>query len=576
MSGPSVLQAGSVVVATGGARGVTARCLLALAQNVHGIRIALLGRTPLETEPEWAVKAGREEPALKRACMLNAQAKGEKITPAQVGGAVARVVANREVSATIKSLQATGAEVLYLATDVQNTAALRQSFESIRAEWGSVHAIVHGAGVLADKLIEAKTQEQFDRVFDTKVLALKTLLEVTAQDPLRAICLFSSVAARTGNTGQSDYAMANEVLNLVALSEQARRGDSCIVRSMGWGPWAGGMVTAELEKHFATMGVSLIALNSGAKAFVDEFANRAAATQVVISGSDDEKSLGEGSLGSSVDHPLVSELHVSARTHGELADHAIGGMVVVPVVMAVEWMVRAAKMLAPEMSVRAVRSIQVMSGIKLERFATTGDTLTLTAKKLSNGTGIVAAIELRGAKDRLHYRAQVELGDALDGVATSVASVRVDGFDETVYDGHCLFHGPRFQVIERVSGVSREGATGTMHGLVKRGWSPAGWLTDPALMDGVLQLAVLWSKKVLGGATLPMAVGAVTFGHRGPLESALGSVRVVVQGRAIESGRAVCDVFVVDQSNRVLLAFSAVEVILRPGEPAATAVISSS
>src|SRR6185295_9026995 len=102
---------------------------------------------------------------------------------------------------------------------------------------GPITAIVHGAGVLADKRIADKDEAQFDRVFDTKVAGLRALLAATADDPLAAVCLFSSVAARTGNPGQCDYAMANEVLNLVACAERARRGTACTVRAIGWAPW---------------------------------------------------------------------------------------------------------------------------------------------------------------------------------------------------------------------------------------------------------------------------------------------------------------------------------------------------
>ena len=136
----------------------------------------------------------------------------------------------------------------------------------MRKEWGPITGVVHGAGVLADKKIAEKTDEQFDRVFDTKVSGLRALLAATAKDPLTSLCLFSSIAARTGNPGQCDYAMANEVLNLVACAERARRGSTCVVRSIGWGPWEGGMVTPSLKAHFQQMGVALIPLDVGREA----------------------------------------------------------------------------------------------------------------------------------------------------------------------------------------------------------------------------------------------------------------------------------------------------------------------
>ena len=83
----------------------------------------------------------------------------------------------------------------------------------------------------------------------------------------------SSVAARHGNPGQADYAMANEVLNKVAALEQRRRGPACVVRAIGWGPWDGGMVDEALRARFRERGVSLIPIDAGARRFVEELAS---------------------------------------------------------------------------------------------------------------------------------------------------------------------------------------------------------------------------------------------------------------------------------------------------------------
>ena len=57
--------------------------------------------------------------------------------------------------------------------------------------------------------------------------------------------------------------MANEVLNRVAQAE-ARQRPGCVVKSIGWGPWAGGMVTPLLKAKFDELGVPLIPLAEGA------------------------------------------------------------------------------------------------------------------------------------------------------------------------------------------------------------------------------------------------------------------------------------------------------------------------
>ncbi len=71
-------------------------------------------------------------------------------------------------------------------------------------------------------------------MFGTKVRGLRALLDATQEDRCARSLLFSSVAARSGNAGQSDYAMANAVLNKVAAAEAHRRGASRV----GCAPWA--------------------------------------------------------------------------------------------------------------------------------------------------------------------------------------------------------------------------------------------------------------------------------------------------------------------------------------------------
>ena len=96
------------------------------------------------------------------------------------------------------------------------------------------------------------------------------------------LVLFSWIAGRLGNRGQSDYAMANEVLNKVAALEQRRRGPGCVVRALGWGPWDGGMVDEGLRRHFADQHVPLIAVPSGVGQLRDEMAAGADAHADVV------------------------------------------------------------------------------------------------------------------------------------------------------------------------------------------------------------------------------------------------------------------------------------------------------
>ena len=282
---PGTLPIGAedVVVVSGGGRGVTATTTIELART-SGADFVLLGRSTLDDEPPH-LRGVVGDAELKRAVLDEAAGRGETPRPSDVGDIVNRVVANREISATIAQIDAVGARARYVSVDVTDAKALDSALSAVRSDLGRITGVVHGAGVLADKLIVEKTPEQFARVFDTKVVGLRNLLAATAQDELTMLCLFSSVAARTGNVGQGDYSMANEVLNKVARQEQLRRGRSCVVKSIGWGPWEGGMVTDSLKSHFEAMGVALIDLDVGARAMIAELSDpRRDQVEVVLGG----------------------------------------------------------------------------------------------------------------------------------------------------------------------------------------------------------------------------------------------------------------------------------------------------
>jgi NAD(P)-dependent dehydrogenase (short-subunit alcohol dehydrogenase family) len=269
-AGPMPLGPDDVIVASGGGRGVTAATIIELARAT-GARFVLLGRSPLDPEPA-ACAGADDDVALKRALLDDATAHGRLVTPAELGRAARAIMAAREVRRTIELIGRAGGQAHYLPVDVTDAAAVTRALDEVRREVGPITGVVHGAGVLADRRIVDKTDTQFDTVFATKVLGLRSLLAATAEDELRLLCVFSSVAARTGNEGQVDYAMANEVMNKVALAERARRGTGCIVKSFGWGPWAGGMVDGALADRFAALGVELLPIDVGAGMFVAEIA----------------------------------------------------------------------------------------------------------------------------------------------------------------------------------------------------------------------------------------------------------------------------------------------------------------
>jgi acyl transferase domain-containing protein len=278
--GALALGRGDVVVISGGARGITAEAVVALAQQIE-LRLLLLGRTVVIDESD-VFRGVTDVADLGRLVLQHARARGEACSPGDVRATVAKIVGAREVTDILTRLRTAGSEVRYVATDVADARAVGDAVETARRAWGPIKGVIHGAGALADAWLRDKTEAHAERVFAPKLLGLANLLAATAADPLRLICCFSSAVVHAGNAGQADYAMANGILERVTASEAARRGSSCQVRALAWGPWDTGMVTPHLREKFAREGVQLIDAHAGSAAFVRELGSRGAETTVLL------------------------------------------------------------------------------------------------------------------------------------------------------------------------------------------------------------------------------------------------------------------------------------------------------
>jgi NAD(P)-dependent dehydrogenase (short-subunit alcohol dehydrogenase family) len=260
------IQPKEVIVISGGARGVTAAVAATLAQETKPT-LVLMGRSPAPTpEPEWLAPL-KDESIIKKAILehdFNKQA-----SPRELQKAYRTYLANREIRNNLDSMARTGADVHYHTVDIRDADQVKKVLAKVRSACGPIKGIIHGAGILEDRWIVDKTIEQFASVFDTKVKGLEALLAATRADPLKYLVLFSSVAARFGNGGQVDYAMANEVLNKMAQQESTIRPD-CKVISVNWGPWDGGMVCTALKRKFHHDGISLISKDAGARCLLLE------------------------------------------------------------------------------------------------------------------------------------------------------------------------------------------------------------------------------------------------------------------------------------------------------------------
>ena len=258
----------NVWLVSGGARGVTATCIRALAQRQPDSAFLLAGRSALTDWPA-DIPATEDISVLRSALISAARQAGRTPSLPDIDRQARRLMGASEIRETLRTVEAAGASAVYLAADVSDVSSVKAAVSRALKAYGPITGLVHGAGVLADGFAMQKTCSDLEYVFGPKVEGLLNLLDCLDIGSLRHIAMFSSAAGVFGNPGQSDYAMANAWLNSVARG-LAISCPQAVVKSFCWGPWKGGMVDSALAAHFTKRGISLIDPEDGARIFTDQ------------------------------------------------------------------------------------------------------------------------------------------------------------------------------------------------------------------------------------------------------------------------------------------------------------------
>jgi NAD(P)-dependent dehydrogenase (short-subunit alcohol dehydrogenase family) len=259
--------AGAVILITGGAYGVTADVARGLAGRGEP-RLILVGRSALPG-PESPQTEGLDRAALRQSFLQEVRGRNQPVLPAEIERSVNRILKDREIRANLVACRAAGATVEYHALDVRDAGQFGRLIDDLYERFGRIDGVVHGAGVIEDRLIADKTLASFRNVFRTKVDGAWTLARKLRPEGLKFLVFFGSVSGRFGAAGQVDYSAANEVLN--KLAGDLRRRWLAQVVCINWGPWDGGMVSDGRRQVYAAHGVGLIPVEAGTEAFLAEF-----------------------------------------------------------------------------------------------------------------------------------------------------------------------------------------------------------------------------------------------------------------------------------------------------------------
>ncbi len=587
------LPQGAVVLATGGARGITAETLRPLARP--GVTLVLVGRTHLP-DAEDARFARIEAGGLRAELIKAAREAGAKATPAEIERQLQALQRDREIRANIADFTTAGARVVYRAADVADPAQAAALIAGIYEEFGRLDGIIHGAGVLEDKRVVDKDPASWSRVVETKVLSAFVLAGAVKPELLRFLVLFGSVAGRYGNSGQADYAAANELLNRLAWQLRAAWPQTVKIAVLNWGPWSGtrhgpGMVSAETRRKFEAKHVTLVEPQGGALACFDEITRAPLDdVEIVLGGGpwdSEETRLGQlpepaepTAAASTLPWPLLScatngpgprggrllVTTLSADHDVYLDQHRLDGVPVLPAAVAVELAAEAAATVWPEWQVAEISNLRLLNGFRLEGDRPRALEISVLGSEHGDASGFSASVELRstGAGGRAHYRASVKLSDSLPpqpapGWAAGFAPAPAPLSAREAYRD-LLFHGPCFQAMTRLVGLDETGAVAEVlpsgPSNFNRDAGPrAEWLFDPALIDAAAQLAWVWSCQQRGMAALPNSIARISrFAGAGPARRMLF---VVEPGMNEHEVRA--DVLVVDAAGHPVFAIEALE-----------------
>ncbi len=259
---------GWVVLATGGARGITSETIKLLSNE--NSRMILVGRSELLERGHFIKYRHLDESGLRKEFIRLAKESPDKISPSLIESKIRRTLSDREIRQNVAKLRRIGNKVDYVVCDVSDPSAFSNLINSIYEDYGKIDAVVHGAGIIQDRLLRNKDTTSLDKVFDTKVDSAFILYSTIKWDKLKAFVLFSSTAGRYGNKGQSDYAAANEVLNRLAWRMRSEH-PHVVVKSLNWGPWSGvGMASSVVNDQFIERGIIPIDVQSGTGCFIGE------------------------------------------------------------------------------------------------------------------------------------------------------------------------------------------------------------------------------------------------------------------------------------------------------------------
>ncbi len=413
--GRSPLGASDVLLVTGGGRGITAECALALGVET-GAALGLLGRSDPAEDPQLA--------------------------------------------ANLERMAAAGVRLHYARADVTSADEVKAAVEQIRRALGPVTGVLHGAGRNVPAALVTLDEAAFRRTVAPKTTGLETVLSAVDPASLRLLVTFGSIIGRAGLRGQADYAVANDwMTDLTHRVAEEFPGCKCL--ALEWSVWSGAGMGERLGvlESLTREGIEPIPVEAGVALLSRMINDPSAPTSAVVMGraqglptitlEDREVPLLRFLDRVQVHYPgveLVADCELSADGDLYLPDHYLDGDLLFPAVFGMEAMAQAATALTGRDEAPVLEDVRFLRPIVVPPQGST----TLRVAVLADGPDTVSAV-IRSSDTGFaadHFRARLRYGAAPleSGPAAPEAGTEYLPLDPAAdLYGPVLFQGARFQ-----------------------------------------------------------------------------------------------------------------------------------
>ncbi|HEU5337560.1 MAG TPA: SDR family NAD(P)-dependent oxidoreductase, partial [Terriglobales bacterium] len=523
--------------------------------------------------------------SLKRELYTRIQERGERATPALVEKELAGLERMQAALHAIQSVRAAGGVAHYFPVDLTDAAAVATVIDQVRSRSGRIDVLLHAAGIERSHSLPAKDAREFDLVFGVKSDGWFNLLHAIADMPLAATVVFSSIAGRFGNAGQTDYSSANDLLCKMTSNFRITRPATRAI-AIDWTAWSGiGMASrGSIPKVMEAAGISMLPPESGIPVVRREltcgttrgevvFAERLGAllsewdvtggldpgkAETMLKTSAPARGPMSGRVASmSLHNGLSLETTINPSAQPFLRDHQIQGTPLLPGVMGIEAFAEAALCLLPGWHVVAVKDVNFLAPLKFYR--NEPRTLNINAFIRCQDDGLVAECKLTASRTlpnqpdpqvTTHFTGRVYLAGSLPQAITRRQSSPFGGALIPAADIYRVyFHGPAYQVIGQGWWDGWRMVTQLAENLPAN-HHPSGLPTaiSPRLIELCFQCVGLWELGIHGNFGLPQHVEEIRF-FRAP--EAAGTV--LYAAFVPKPGETGCDVEVLDAAGNVHL-----------------------